>query len=120
MDRELKRGTLEMVLLRLLAERDRYGYELTAEMAERSEGTFELKEGTLYPVLYRLENAGLVEPYWETQSRGVPRKYYRITKEGREELNRQLREWQAFLNTMQALLAPEAEDEHHRAVRGGG
>jgi PadR family transcriptional regulator, regulatory protein PadR len=104
MDRELKRGTLELVLLHLLAEKDRYGYELTAELAARSGGAFELKEGTLYPVLYRLEKAELVEPYWETQERGVPRKYYRITLSGLGELERQWREWESFVAVMSALL----------------
>jgi len=107
MDRELKRGTIEMVLLRLLAEEDRYGYELTAELAARSGGAFELKEGTLYPVLYRLEQAGSVEPYWETQDRGVPRKYYRITKSGRETLDSQIAGWEAFVGVVGALLGKE-------------
>lgn len=104
MNRELKRGTLEMVLLRMLAGKERYGYELTAELAARSSGEFELKEGTLYPVLYRLEEAGHVEPRWATQDRGVPRKYYSITDTGRAELARQTHEWQAFVSVMATLL----------------
>jgi PadR family transcriptional regulator, regulatory protein PadR len=109
MDRELKRGTLELVLLHLLAEKDRYGYELTAELGSRSGGVYELKEGTLYPVLYRLEKAELVEPYWETQERGVPRKYYRITPAGRRELARQAAEWEWFVAVMTALLGKRGE-----------
>jgi PadR family transcriptional regulator, regulatory protein PadR len=109
MDKELKRGTLELVLLHLLAEQDRYGYELTAELWSRSGGGFELKEGTLYPVLYRLEKAELVEPYWETQERGVPRKYYRITPAGRRELARQWGEWESFVAVMRALLGQRGE-----------
>jgi PadR family transcriptional regulator, regulatory protein PadR len=104
MDSELRRGTLELVLLHLLAEQERYGYELTAELAARSGGAYELKEGTLYPVLYRLEKAGRVEPYWATQERGVPRKYYRITAGGRAELDRQRREWESFVGVMGNLL----------------
>ncbi|NIR58501.1 MAG: helix-turn-helix transcriptional regulator, partial [Gammaproteobacteria bacterium] len=76
MDRELRRGTLEMVLLRLLEEDDRYGYELITALDERSGGAIVVKDGTLYAVLYRLEASGWVEPYWRTQERGVPRKYY--------------------------------------------
>jgi PadR family transcriptional regulator, regulatory protein PadR len=109
MDRELRRGTLELVLLHLLAEKDRYGYELTAELGARSGGLYELKEGTLYPVLYRLEKAELVEPYWETQERGVPRKYYRITPAGGRELARQAGEWEAFVAVMTALLGRRGE-----------
>jgi PadR family transcriptional regulator, regulatory protein PadR len=104
MDRELRRGTLELVLLRLLAEKQRYGYEMTAELGRRSGGVYELKEGTLYPVLYRLENGGLVEAHWEMQERGVPRKYYRITSAGRAEMERQAEEWSAFVAVMSALL----------------
>jgi PadR family transcriptional regulator, regulatory protein PadR len=109
MDRELKRGTLELVLLHLLAEKDRYGYELTAELAARSGGAYELKEGTLYPVLYRLEKGGLVEPYWETQERGVPRKYYRITPAGRRDLERQWEDWESYVAVMTALLGKRGE-----------
>lgn len=107
MDRELKRGTIEMVLLRLLAEQDRYGYEIAAELAARSEGAFELKEGTLYPVLYRLEQAGSIEPYWETQDRGVPRKYYRITEMGRKNLENQIAGWESFVGVVGSLLGRE-------------
>lgn len=107
MDREMKRGTIEMVLLQLLAEQDRYGYEITAELAARSEGAFELKEGTLYPVLYRLEQAGSVEPYWETRDRGVPRKYYRITEVGRQTLASQITGWESFVGVVGALLGKE-------------
>jgi PadR family transcriptional regulator, regulatory protein PadR len=108
MDRELRRGTLELVLLRLLAGKQRYGYEMTAELERRSGGVYELKEGTLYPVLYRLEKGGLVEAHWEMQERGVPRKYYRITVAGRAEMERQAEEWAAFVAVMSALLGEGA------------
>jgi PadR family transcriptional regulator, regulatory protein PadR len=104
MSRELRRGTLEMLLLTLLEGRDRYGYEIVTELERRSEGAFEMKEGTLYPVLYRLEEAGHVEPYWETQERGVPRKYYRITGAGQAELARQVGEWRAFVAVIESML----------------
>jgi PadR family transcriptional regulator, regulatory protein PadR len=92
------------VLLRLLDEKERYGYELSAELAARRGGAFELKEGTLYPVLYRLESAGKVEPYWQTQDRGVPRKYYRITAAGREALQQQVLAWSHFVEVVGHLL----------------
>lgn len=111
MDRELKRGTLEMVLLHLLGEREMYGYELTSELARRSDGQFEIRDGTLYPVLYRLEKAGHVEPYWETQERGVPRKYYRVTAGGRRELGRLRQEWETFAAAVAHLIHPGARHE---------
>lgn len=104
MNRELKRGTIELVLLTLLSERERYGYEIVTTLEERSGGALEVKDGTLYPVLYRLEEAGLVEPRWETPDRGVPRKYYRITDEGREERDRMVAEWRAFAAAIESIL----------------
>lgn len=111
MDRELKRGTLEMVLLRLLSERPMYGYELTSELRTRSAGLFELKEGTLYPVLYRLEERGQVTTEWQTPDRGVPRKYYVITAGGRAELERQLEQWRNFVVAVGHLIGAERGGE---------
>lgn len=104
MDRELKRGTLEMVLLKLLAEREWYGYELVSALQERSGGRLEVKDGTLYPVLYRLEESGLADTRWETQERGAPRKYYGITEDGRAELERRIAEWREFTDVVSELM----------------
>ena len=104
LDRELKRGTLEMILLRLLAGRPMYGYELIATLERQGGATFLLKEGTLYPVLYRLEDAGLIAARWETVDRGVPRKYYEVTPAGAGELRRLTEEWQAFATTVNGLM----------------
>jgi PadR family transcriptional regulator PadR len=107
MERELKRGTLEMVLLKLLREREMYGYELVTEFQERGSGEFQIKDGTLYPVLYRLEKAGHVEPRWETQERGVPRKYYRVTSAGKKQVDRLVGEWRTFVDAVESLLNEE-------------
>lgn len=107
MERELKRGTLEMVLLALLEERERYGYELVTLLEERGGGAFRVTGGTLYPVLYRLEEAGHLEPRWETRERGAPRKYYAVTDAGREELARRREEWDAFVRAVEILMAGE-------------
>ena len=104
MSRELKRGTIEMVLLTLLAERERYGYEIVSAIDERSGGRLVVRDGTLYPVLYRLEEAGFVTPRWETQERGVPRKYYRITEAGTSEVRRLETEWREFAAAVDAIL----------------
>lgn len=107
MERELKRGTLEMVLLKLLAEREMYGYELVTAFDERSGGRFSMKDGTLYPVLYRLEKAALVEPHWQTPERGVPRKYYRVTAAGRAKTEELIEEWRAFVGAIDSLIGEE-------------
>ena len=116
-ERELKRGVLELVLLRLLLDGDSYGYELVTEIARRSDGELEVKEGTLYPLLYRLEELRWVTTDWETRERGTPRKYYRITPAGRAAFSRRVEAWRRFSGRIDALLAtpaalgPQAEPE---------
>lgn len=106
-DRELRRGSLELAILHLLAGGEAYGYEIVSKLTNRTNGALEITEGTLYPVLYRLERAGFVTVRWETPSRGVPRKYYDLTPEGRAELSRLTREWNAFVKAMGDLLRPD-------------
>ena len=77
--RELRRGSLELVVLHLLSLGEAYGYEIVTALAERTDGALEITDGTLYPVLYRLDRGGYVAVRWETPQRCVPRKYYRLT-----------------------------------------
>jgi len=113
LQRELRRGTLELLLLRLLAEKPTYGYELVSQLARRSAGRFEIKEGTLYPVLYRLEDAGLIVPEWDPPARGVPRKVYRLTEAGVERVEELTAAWRSFAADVEAILSGEdpAEEE---------
>src|SRR5688572_3180413 len=108
-ERELKRGSLELIVLHLLDSGEAYGYEIVTKVTTRSNGALGVTDGTLYPVLYRLERAGFVAVRWDTPERGVPRKYYRLTDSGRDELARLTREWQAFASAMSALLAGEEQ-----------
>jgi len=103
-ERELKRGSLELIVLHLLAPGERYGYEIVTTLTEQTDGALEVSDGTLYPVLYRLERGGYVAVRWETPERGVPRKYYRLTPAGQEELARLTHEWTTFANAMTRLL----------------
>jgi PadR family transcriptional regulator PadR len=112
-DRELRRGTLDLVLLKLLSEREMYGYQLITTLEERGGKPFQLKEGTLYPVLYRLEDAGFIKARWETIERGVPRKYYRLTSQGTQHLTALLREWDDFLVAINGVL----NGEHQKRER---
>jgi PadR family transcriptional regulator, regulatory protein PadR len=105
--RELRRGSLELVVLHVLAPAEAYGYEIVTLLASRTDGVLAVTDGTLYPVLYRLERAGLVAVRWETPERGVPRKYYRLTDAGRAELERLRHEWNTFVTAMAQLLANE-------------
>ncbi len=101
--RELRRGTLELLLLSLLEERPKYGYELVSELEERS-GGLELKEGTVYPVLYRLEDQGHIAPEWSKPDRGVPRKYYRLTNTGHVRKRHLEDEWRSYRDHVDRLL----------------
>ena len=103
-ERELKRGSLELIVLHLLAPAEAYGYEIVAKLTAETNGALEITDGTLYPVLYRLERAGFVAVRWETPERGVPRKYYRLTDTGRNELEQLKYEWTTFAKAMTKLL----------------
>jgi PadR family transcriptional regulator PadR len=102
--RELRRGSLELIVLHLLEPGEAYGYEIAAKLAEQTNGALEVTDGTLYPVLYRLERAGFVATRWETPDRGVPRKYYRLTAAGQDELRQLTQEWNSFIDAMARLL----------------
>jgi PadR family transcriptional regulator PadR len=106
-ERELKRGSIELIVLHLLESGEAYGYEIVTKLTTQTNGALGVTDGTLYPVLYRLERAGFVSVRWETPERGVPRKYYRLTDSGREELARLKHEWNAFASAMAKLLANE-------------
>jgi DNA-binding PadR family transcriptional regulator len=91
----------------LLQPGEAYGYEIVTQLTTQTNGAVGVTDGTLYPVLYRLERAGFVAVRWETPERGVPRKYYRLTESGRDELARLKHEWNAFVSAMAKLLANE-------------
>src|SRR5690349_21223909 len=105
-ERELKRGSLELIVLHLLSlGGEAYGYEIVTKLSDHTNGALEVTDGTLYPVLYRLERGGFVDVRWETLKRGVPRKYYRLTPGGQTELTRLAQEWTHFAGAMSRLLA---------------
>ena len=86
-ERQMKKGVLDMLVLRLLKTEAKYGYQIIQEMREKSEETFLLEEGTLYPILYRLEDDKLVVSKWSgAEGKQVPRKYYEITEAGQKAL----------------------------------
>lgn len=83
-ERQLKKGVLDMLILKLLEQEAKYGYQLILELRDRSQELFSLKEGTLYPILYRLEEDKLVQSRWsEPDGKQVARKYYHITEKGK-------------------------------------
>src|SRR5438270_9599928 len=102
------RGNVEPVILSLLQERPRYGYEIVKLVNARTNGALEWKEGTLYPALHRLESERLVKAEWhdalEDQAPGRKRKYYALTRAGRKECARRSAEFQTFSATVNRLL----------------
>ncbi len=98
---QLKKGVLEMLVLKLICDSSTYGYELLQQLKERSENRFVLKEGTLYPILYRLEDEGLIAARWsQGQGRTAPKKMYEATESGREENIRRQIQWTEFQKTV--------------------
>ena len=109
-EKQMKKGILEMLVLRLLAEEEKYGYQLISELKESGDGMFTLKEGTLYPILYRLEEDGLVTNYWSTpEGKSVSKKYYRITEKGTETLEELKVLWDTFSNRVNQILMGDEE-----------
>lgn len=90
---ELKKGSIQLCLLALLAKEEKYGFQILHELRERSNGFFDLKEGTLYPALRRLEERGFVESHWLEPESGMPRKYYHLTDRGKRALAEALAIW---------------------------
>lgn len=108
---QMKKGVLEMLVLQLLSEKEKYGYQLICQLREKSGGMFLLKEGTLYPILYRMEDDGLVVSSWsEPKGREVSKKYYRITQEGLDTLA-QLRElWRIFSENVNDIMGTDRRE----------
>jgi transcriptional regulator len=94
--RELLKGAADTLVLSTFAEEERYGYQVVKELERRSEGFFRLKEGTLYPILHRLEKQGLLRGRWQTMPNGSERRYYALTGKGRRHLSDKLNEWETF------------------------
>lgn len=93
LDKEMMKGSIDILLLSLLNKRDMYGYEMVKELKENSDELYNMSEGTLYPALKRMENKSWVQSYWENSESGGRRKYYRITESGKNELQKKLQEW---------------------------
>jgi PadR family transcriptional regulator len=96
LERELKRGSAEVLILALLEQRQRHGYEIGQLIADRSEGAITFHIASLYPTLYRLEDKGLIEGRWVEKAGQRRRRYYRVTTEGRKVLKSQRNVWQTF------------------------
>ncbi|MFD2442501.1 PadR family transcriptional regulator [Bacillus sp. CGMCC 1.16607] len=98
MDKEIMKGSIDILLLSIVNTKDMYGYEMVKTLKENSNELYNMSEGTLYPALKRLENKNWIQSYWENSEVGARRKYYRITEDGKKELQRKLQEWKKVNN----------------------
>ncbi len=96
-DRELKKGGAELLVLSLLENRQRHGYELRQLIETRSNGVLKFNAASLYPLLYRLEKRGWIEGKWVEKAGQRRRRYYKLTKDGRKALAAQRSIWQSFV-----------------------
>lgn len=99
---QMRRGAIEYCVLALLQSEDRYGFELTRQLSE-ADGLV-TSEGTVYPLLTRLRNDGLVDTYWQESTEGPPRRYYRITTNGKRALNSFTEQWARFRDSVDDIL----------------
>ncbi len=104
MDYQMLKGGVSLMLLGLLNVSDMYGYQMIQELGKRSNGAFVFKEGTLYPVLYELEKAQLIESYWEPTEKKRKRKYYHITDAGRAKFAEKKYDWRHIVRSVGAVL----------------
>ena len=97
-------GSMQLLLLSLLKETDRYGYEIIRELDRRSDHTFAMQEGTLYPVLHKLENKGYIRSYMREGDTGRKRKYYAITRKGIGQLAEEKKQWHLFTQSVAQVI----------------
>lgn len=105
-NKDLMRGAVGPIVLKLLSARDMYGYEIIKQVELATNGALQWKEGTLYPCLYRLENDGYISSFWSAAAgKGErPRKYYTLTLKGKKQMAQYCEEWNTYRNAVDALL----------------
>lgn len=97
-------SNIDMLILNILSERDRYGYEIIQILSEKSNTLFELKAGTIYPLLHSLEKEGFVNSYENATGAGKIRRYYRITEDGRIALEDKKEQWKGYYAAINHVL----------------
>ena len=97
LSKELLKGSTDMLVLSILENESMYGYQMIKKLREKSNNIFNLQEGTLYPILHKLESKGYITSYWDTTN-SKKRKYYTITKDGKKYLKEKKEEWKIFSN----------------------
>ena len=102
-EKSLVSGSMTMLILKLLSEKDMYGYEMIDTLRQKSQNVFELKAGTLYPLLHSLEDKGFLTVYEQEAAR----KYYSLTRQGRGFLEKKVEEWKEYSAAVTNVLVME-------------
>jgi transcriptional regulator len=102
-NRELKKGSTELLILSLIEDRPRHGYEISKLIEERSGGALKFNVASFYPLLYRLEKRGFIEGRWVEKAGQRRRRYYRLTLEGRKVLASQRQSWRQFVEAIHRI-----------------
>jgi PadR family transcriptional regulator PadR len=103
-DKSLLAGSTSLLLLKLLEDGDKYGYQMIEELRRRSDQTFDLKAGTLYPLLHSLEQKGYIDAWEEVSDAARPRRYYHLTEAGRRQLTEKETEWRTYAGAVLRVL----------------
>jgi PadR family transcriptional regulator, regulatory protein PadR len=103
LDRELKKGSAELIILSIVETRARHGYEISQQIEQRSAGRLKFHIASLYPLLYRLEERGWLQGRWVEKVGQRRRRYYRLTAEGRRVLSSQRNTWRTFVTAMRLI-----------------
>ena len=107
-NKELSKGSHELIILKLLSRQDMYGYQLIQQMALLSEDVFCMSQGSLYPFLHTLEDKGFIQSYEQTEG-GRTRRFYHLTPSGRALLEEKEAQWKIFVRSMSRILGGAAE-----------
>ena len=102
---QLMRGSLDLLVLSVLADGPKYGYLIQQRLREGTDERIKLQAGTLYPLLHRLQDEKLIKSHWETTT-GRRRKWYELTAAGRKQLHRRVQQWEDYVDCLRGVLAP--------------
>lgn len=103
-DKEMSKGTHEIMILKMLSRQDMYGYQIISEMERLSNYVFSISQGSLYPVLHAYEKKGHIKSYWENTDSARKRRYYHITEAGLEYLRKKESEWETVIRAVSKVL----------------
>ena len=106
-DRELKKGSAELLILSLIEHRPRHGYEISKQIEQRSDGVLKFNVASFYPLLYRLEKRGFISGRWVEKAGQRRRRYYQLTGQGKTVLKEQRSSWAEFVNAINRITGEE-------------